>query len=97
MSLSQNELTHVCKLAHLHIDEDEKAGYLSDMKHTLELMKSLDEFDLTDKPASTYAHDHTHYLRSDTVSKTEDYLLDTNAPAWEKGCFKVPKILGGGD
>ena len=94
MSISKDDLNHVLKLAHLYIPEEDKDAYLSDMTHTLDLMKSLNGLDLEHADPTAYAIQQDHYQRDDRVEDKHDYLLSKNAPDWDEGCFSVPQILG---
>ena len=96
MSISKDDLNHVLKLSHLHIEESDKDAYLNDMKHTFDLMKSLDGLDLEHADPTAYAIQQAHYQRDDKVDNGHDFNLEKNAPAFEDGCFRVPQILGEG-
>jgi aspartyl-tRNA(Asn)/glutamyl-tRNA(Gln) amidotransferase subunit C len=95
MTVEMNELDHVLKLSHLHIADDEKAGYLEKLQSTLETMKSLDSLDLSQVEPSSHSNLQTHFLREDIPENHPNLLLEKNAPDWEDGYFSVPQILGG--
>ena len=97
MSITKDDLNHVLKLSHLYIPEEDKDHYLEDMQHTFDLMKSMDELDLSNTDPTAYAISQEQYLRDDKVLEKQDYFLEKNAPQWENGCFRVPQILGEAD
>ena len=96
MSISKDDLNHVLKLSHLHIEESDKDAYLNDMQHTFDLMKSLDGLDLEHADPTAYAISQAHYQRDDKVQDKQEFYLEKNAPSFEDGCFRVPQILGEG-
>ena len=93
MSLTMEDLEHVIKLAHLEVDPAEKEKYLKQLTNILGYMEQLNELDLSNIDPSSYASDRGTFLREDEVKQSEDLLLEKNAPKWENGCFRVPKII----
>jgi aspartyl-tRNA(Asn)/glutamyl-tRNA(Gln) amidotransferase subunit C len=93
MSLSLKDLEHTLKLAHLNIKPEEKKKYLSQLQDVVGHMDQLQSLDLTGIEPSSYANDQGTTLREDVVVETTGLLLEKNAPRWENGCFRVPKIL----
>ena len=92
--LEMKDLDHVLKLAHIDISEEDKKTYLPQLQRTLETMKTMDNFDLSDVAPSAHAFNQEAYIREDIVAQGDDLLMEKNAPDWEGCCFSVPSILG---
>ena len=93
MSLELSELERVIRLAHLEIDEDRKIAYLAQIQKKLDYMEQLNKLDLSSVKPSAHAHVQETVLREDVVVPQGDLLLEMNAPVWEEGAFRVPRIL----
>lgn len=94
MSLSKKDIDHAAKLAHLEIDDERKAAYLKSLSDVLGYMDQLNELDVSGIAPSAHATDTGTQLREDTVVTHTDFDIENNAPHWEMGAFRVPKILG---
>ena len=93
MPLDLSELERVIRLAHLEIDEDRKMAYLMQLQRTLDYMDQLNRLDLSSVKPSAHAGAQGMVLRDDVVVDHVDLLLEQNAPDWESGGFRVPRIL----
>ena len=49
--------------------------------------------DLDQVEPMTTVVQQAHYKRNDDPKKPADLLLEKNAPEWESGAFRVPKII----
>ena len=93
MSLSEADLEQVTSLAHLELDSDLKVLYVSQLNLILDQVDTLNSLDLTNVSEMTTVVEQDHFQREDIAKKPGDLLLETNAPAWEFGGFRVPKIV----
>jgi len=93
MELSEKELDHAIKLAHLEIEDSKKPHFIEQLNNVLGYMKSMDDFDLEGVSPSSHATESEPYRREDTVTDKLDLKLAENAPKWEQDCFRVPKII----
>jgi aspartyl-tRNA(Asn)/glutamyl-tRNA(Gln) amidotransferase subunit C len=93
MTLKMHDLDAVAALAHLQLEPDEKKQYLSQLGRIFEYMEQLNKLDLSGVTPTLHASDMETPLREDVVVAQPDLMLQKNAPAWENGCFRVPKIL----
>ena len=94
MNLSKKDIEHVAKLAHLEIDEARKDLYLKNLSEVLTYMDQLNELDVSGIEPSAHASETGTQLREDVVVEQNDLDIEGNAPIWEMGAFRVPKILG---
>lgn len=92
MQLSQKDLDHVTKLAHIAIKPEKADMYLSQMQDILNYMAILDQMPLDGLEPSAYANDHSHYMRDDQVIDYGELNLEINAPDWENHSFRVPQM-----
>ena len=93
--LDTKALDRVAALAHLELTEDEKQKYLPQLQAVLDSMGQIDHFDLSVVEPAMHSTVPTLYIREDEKeTQADDLLKEKNAPAFEKGGFKVPKILG---
>ena len=93
MSLSEADLEKVASLAHLKLDSAHKGLYVSQLNSILDQVDTLNTLDLTNVSEMTTVVEQDHFQREDIAKKPGDLLLETNAPAWESGGFRVPKIV----
>jgi|GEM_PF-1012446 len=92
MSFSLQELDHLLALSHLHLEDSEKPHYLAQLQRILDHMKNLSSVNLDGLSAELSTTQSTP-LRDDVVVTQPDLLLKQNAPLWEAGCFRVPRLL----
>ena len=94
MTITQETVEHVAKLARLELTPDEIQRYTQDLTNILSLVEQLNAVDLSqvEVEMDTTA---AAVLREDKANRefTRDELM-ANAPDVEDGFFRVPKILG---
>jgi aspartyl-tRNA(Asn)/glutamyl-tRNA(Gln) amidotransferase subunit C len=86
----------VAQLARLRFSEDQLVLFTEQLNTLLSYFDKLQEVDTTGIEPSTHAVSLCNAFREDMPrpSIVEDHAL-RNAPASERGCFKVPKIIEG--
>jgi aspartyl-tRNA(Asn)/glutamyl-tRNA(Gln) amidotransferase subunit C len=86
----------VAQLARLRFSEDQLVLFTEQLNTLLSYFDKLQEVDTTGIEPSTHAVSLCNAFREDMPrpSIVEDEAL-RNAPASERGCFKVPKIIEG--
>ncbi len=96
MKITRNDVEHVAQLARLRFTEDQLALFTEQLNTLLSYFDKLREADTTGIEPSTHAVNLCNAFRKDLArqSLVEDDAL-RNAPASERGCFKVPKIIEG--
>ena len=96
MKITRSDVEHVAQLARLRFSEDQLALFTEQLDTLLSYFDKLQEVDTTGIEPSTHAVSMSNAFREDQVrlSSPEDDALK-NAPASERGCFKVPKIIEG--
>ena len=96
MRITRIDVEHVAQLARLRFSEDQLALFTEQLNTLLSYFDKLQEVDTTGIEPSTHAVSLCNAFREDLSrpSIVEDDAL-RNAPASERGCFKVPKIIEG--
>ncbi len=92
MKLTEDDLQHTLKLAHLVVKPGKEAMYLNQMQDVLTYMEGLNDLPLDDVEPSAYAQLQTQKMRADEPVDFGDLLLEQNAPDWDNGSFKVPQM-----
>lgn len=91
--LTNDDLDKVLRLAHLAVEDSEKAQYLAPMNDVLKRMKKLDDFDLSAVEPTATVYEGETPMREDIVVDFGDLTIEANAPDIEDNCFSVPKII----
>jgi aspartyl/glutamyl-tRNA(Asn/Gln) amidotransferase C subunit len=91
MSLQLSDINHLLTLSHLSCTETEKETYLGQLQNILGHINVLKGLPLNDQEGEK--NSGSTLLRDDVVLPKHDLHLNNIAPAWENGCFRVPKIL----
>ena len=96
MRITRIDVEHVAQLARLRFSEDQLVLFTEQLNSLLSYFDKLQEVDTTGIEPSTHAVSLCNAFREDLSrpSIVEDDAL-RNAPASERGCFKVPKIIEG--
>ena len=92
MSLSSDDLEKTAGLAHLRLPADKKDRYLQQLNDILDQVETLNQLDLETVSPLTTIVEQDQYKRDDVAVLPGDLLCENNAPSWEEGAFKVPKI-----
>jgi len=71
MSLSNEEIRHIAKLARLHINEEEIEDYREKLGSILEYVEKLQELNTDDVPELQHAADVSNVLREDEIQGCE--------------------------
>jgi aspartyl-tRNA(Asn)/glutamyl-tRNA(Gln) amidotransferase subunit C len=96
MKITRHDVAHVAGLARLKFSEDQLDLFTDQMNTILSYFDTLQQLDTTGVEPSTHAVNLCNAFREDLVtpSLAADEALK-NAPARERSCFKVPKIIEG--
>lgn len=87
------DVEHVAKLARLALTEDEKIKFADQLTKIIDNFNALKEVDTTGVEPMAHALPLYNVLREDEIVAPPGHAeLLRNAPAQEKGFFKVPKI-----
>ena len=94
MSLSQQEVEHIAKLARLELSEEQKVLYREQLSVILDYISKLRELDTKDVPPTFSGGLSQMILRADEAHPglTTDELL-SNAPQTEDKQFKIPPVF----
>ena len=94
MSVNEQQVRHVARLARLALGDDEIAKMVPELNNILSWVEQLGEVDTEGVEPLTAVIDQKLRLRSDEVTEgnCRDEIL-ANAPAAEHGFFVVPKVI----
>lgn len=95
MSITKKEVEHVCLLARLNLEENEKEEFTHQLNNILNYVAKINELNTENIPPTSHPLALTNVMREDDVQKSlsiADVLA--NAPDEEKNQFKVPKVIG---
>jgi aspartyl-tRNA(Asn)/glutamyl-tRNA(Gln) amidotransferase subunit C len=98
VSLSPEEVRHVAHLARLSLAETEVSSYARQLSGILDYFQRLSEVRTDGVSPTTHPLTLNNVLRDDNSRPgcgVEAALR--NAPDFDQGFFKVPKVLGGGE
>ena len=94
MTLSESDLDHVLKLAHLEIPQSERSNYLSQLQKVLSHMEGINQLNLNEVSESEWNKDQSTPERDDKIEDRHVHTMEDIAPKWEDGAFVVPQIIG---
>ena len=91
--ISIKDVEHVAKLARLALTDEEKQQYANQLGDIIKNFQSLNELDTTGVEPLSHALPIVNVMREDVIVLPPGHkVLLANAPAEEKGYFRVPKI-----
>tara|TARA_Y100001968_G_scaffold320164_1_gene352755 strand:+ start:392 stop:679 length:288 start_codon:yes stop_codon:yes gene_type:complete len=94
VSLSEEQVRNVARLARLGLDDDQIAEYAGELSNILEVVASLEQADTTDVEPMAHPLDLAARLRADAavaVQSRDDF--QAIAPAVAEGVYLVPKVI----
>ncbi len=93
-NVAKIDVAYVAHLARLHLDDQEIETLQPQMEQIVELVKKIDELDVTGVEPTSHAVAVTNVLREDTSREGIDReLVLQNAPLEDNDHFVVPKIV----
>ncbi|MDR0691259.1 MAG: Asp-tRNA(Asn)/Glu-tRNA(Gln) amidotransferase subunit GatC [Streptococcaceae bacterium] len=97
MTISEEKIKHVAKLAKLEFLQEELYQFTKTFGKIIDMVKLLNEVDTTNIPFTSHVVDSINVLRRDVAIPGMDRKeLMKNVPAEENGFIKVPAILDEG-
>ena len=94
MKIDRKEVEHVAQLARLQFDKSQLEMFINQMNNILEYFDKLQDLDTSSIEPTSHAVVMNNVFRDDDEKKLfNKNLMLENAPAKEKGCFKVPKVI----
>jgi aspartyl-tRNA(Asn)/glutamyl-tRNA(Gln) amidotransferase subunit C len=94
MTITQETVQHVAKLARLELTPEETERYTQDLSNILSLVEQLNTLDLSGISVELQVTEPTVFRADQGVREFTREELLANAPHEEDGFFRVPKILG---
>ena len=94
MSLSQDDVEKIARLARLAVAPDEGAALSGDLSNILDLVAQMETVDTGGVEPMAHPLEMHQRLRPDEVTETdqrERYM--SNAPQAENGLFLVPRVI----
>lgn len=94
MKITKEEVQHVALLARLNLSEAEVDEYTGQLNSILGYAQMLNQLDTDDVIPTAHAVELYNVLREDEVRPSMDqHQALQNAPAADKGFFRVPRIV----
>ncbi len=93
MAISSEDVRHVSRLARLNLSEEELEKFTGQLGDILEYISKLNELDTEGVPPTSHVLEIHNVFRQDAVDQTPIEHMDRMAPEFEKGHFRVPKII----
>ena len=94
MSLDNNTVQQIARLARLNIEEENLEKYRTELSNILDLVAKMEACDTDNVEPMTHPFDASLRLREDTVSENNQRdKFQKIAPAVEQGLYLVPKVL----
>lgn len=94
MSLSQDDVKKIAKLARLSLSDKEIDVTLDKLNDVFGLIKQMNEIDATGVEPMSHPGEMSLRLREDEVTETDHRdEYQKNAPQVQDGLFLVPKVI----
>ncbi len=94
MSLSDDQVRHLARLARIAIRPDESAAVVERLNRVLGLIDEMRRVDTTGIEPMAHPLNASQRLRSDAVTEPDQRdLYQSVAPAVEEGLYLVPKVI----
>ena len=94
--INREHVLHIARLARLKLTEEEIGSFTEQLGSILEYVEQLNNVDTGNIEPTTHMAPSHSQLREDVEvqSLTQDQVL-ANGPNVKKGCFAIPKVIGG--
>ena len=94
MSLDQEQVQHIAKLARLNLTDDEYAESVAKLSKIVDFVDQLSQADTADVVPMAHPLDAAQRLRPDVVTEPDERdEFQKNAPAVDGGFYLVPKVI----
>ncbi|WP_339788926.1 Asp-tRNA(Asn)/Glu-tRNA(Gln) amidotransferase subunit GatC [Paenibacillus sp. FSL R7-0313] len=94
MSISNNDVQHVAKLARLNLTAEEEQTLTGQLNAILKYAEKLNELDTDDIEPTTHVLHVSNVMREDETKESLSIeQVMRNAPEEEDGQFKVPAVM----
>ncbi|MCW3794254.1 aspartyl/glutamyl-tRNA(Asn/Gln) amidotransferase subunit C [Chryseobacterium mucoviscidosis] len=94
MSISNNDVQHVAKLARLNLTAEEEQTLTGQLNAILKYAEKLNELDTEDIEPTTHVLHVSNVMRDDETKESLSIeQVMRNAPEEEDGQFKVPAVM----
>ena len=94
MSLTEEEVRHVAKLACLALSDEEAKKIKNQLSSILDYIDKLSELNTKGVVPTSHVHGVVNAFRDDVVKESLAIeALEQNSPGFRNGCYVVPKIL----
>ncbi|MFC9712005.1 Asp-tRNA(Asn)/Glu-tRNA(Gln) amidotransferase subunit GatC [Paenibacillus sp. JNUCC31] len=94
MSISNNDVQHVAKLARLNLTAEEEQTLTGQLNAILKYAEKLNELDTDDIEPTTHVLHVSNVMRDDETKESLSIeQVMQNAPEEEDGQFKVPAVM----
>ncbi|HRX15096.1 MAG TPA: Asp-tRNA(Asn)/Glu-tRNA(Gln) amidotransferase subunit GatC [Spirochaetota bacterium] len=94
MSIDISIVERTAELSRLHLDEDEKKQFVSQISDILEYVEKINTLDTSEVEPTDHIIDNVNVFRDDEIGTSLNHDdIKHNAPQFDRGHFVVPKII----
>lgn len=94
MSLSNDDVKRIARLARIRVSEDEATGYRDQLNGIFGLIEEMQAVDTAGVEPMSHAQDLAQRLRPDAVTEPDRRAaFQAVAPQVEDGLYLVPKVI----
>jgi aspartyl-tRNA(Asn)/glutamyl-tRNA(Gln) amidotransferase subunit C len=94
MSLSQDDVKRIARLARIEIDDVQAQATQAQLNTIFDLIATMQAVDTRDIAPMAHAQEVFQRLRDDSVTETDRHAaFQAIAPAVENGLYLVPKVI----
>ncbi len=94
MSLSNEEVRKIARLARLTVSESEASSYSGELSSILEMVDRMNRVDTTGVEPMAHPQNATQRMRPDVVTETDQReRYQKIAPSVERGLYLVPRVV----
>lgn len=93
MSLNENELLKVARLARLSLSPDEVARFSEDLGRIVDFVTQLNEVNVDGVEPMSHTGDRALFFREDEAEPTLGVKCISSSAGYDHGLVRVPKII----
>lgn len=94
MSLTQDDVKRIARLARIEIDDAQAQATQGQLNTIFDLIATMQAVDTRDIAPMAHAQEVYQRLRADAVTETDSQAaFQAIAPAVDKGLYLVPKVI----
>jgi aspartyl-tRNA(Asn)/glutamyl-tRNA(Gln) amidotransferase subunit C len=94
MSVEENTVMHIARLAHLEVSPEQIQKYAHDLNKILSMVEAMDKVNIDNVEPMIHPHNQSQRLRNDVVTESNQReAFQKIAPATAAGLYLVPQVI----